>query len=119
MTVIAEFLASVGFAVDGKSLKDALASVAGFGAAVSTAAGAALAGMVRISRAEKDLAAQADLLGVPIERMEQLNYIAEQTGSSADAVGRALENMAARAPHIRDASVLLERVGQNMRGMNA
>lgn len=118
MTVIAEFLASVGFAVDGKSLKDALTRVAGFGAAVSAAAGAALAGMVHISQAEKDLAAQADLLGVPIERLEQLNYIAEQTGSSADAVGQALESMAAHAPHIRDTGALLERVGQNMRGMN-
>lgn len=118
-TPIAEFLASVGFAVDGKSLKNALTKVAAFGAAVSAAAGAALAGMIRISQAEKDLAAQADLLGVPIEKMEQLNYIAEQTGSSAEAVGRALESMAARNPRIKDASVLLERVGQNMRGMNA
>lgn len=118
-TPIAEFLASVGFAVDGKSLKNALTKVAAFGAAVSAAAGAALAGMIRISQAEKDLAAQADLLGVPIEKMEQLNYIAEQTGSSAEAVGRALESMAARNPRIKDASVLLERVGQNMRSMNA
>ncbi len=73
---IAEFLASVGFAVDSKSLKSALAKVAGFGAAVSAAAGAALAGMIHISQAEKDLAAQVDLLGVPIEKMEQLKYIA-------------------------------------------
>lgn len=116
--VIAEFLASVGFAADEASLKRALVKVGAFGAAVSAAAGFAIAGIMRIAEGEKTLAAQADKLGTPIEKMEELGYIAEQTGSSADAVARSMESLLAKNPRIRDAGKALETVGRRMAGMN-
>lgn len=115
---IAEFLASVGFKADEGSLKSALAKVAGFGAAISIAAGAAFAGIMRIAEGEVALAKQADSLGVPIQKLEELNYVAEQTGASAETVAAALGGLKDKYPHIKDTSVLLERVGERMRGMN-
>lgn len=115
---IAEFLASVGFKADEGSLKSALAKVAGFGAAISIAAGAAFAGIMRIAEGEVALAKQADALGVPIQKLEELGYVAEQTGASAETVAAALGGLKDKYPHIKDTSVLLERVGERMRGMN-
>ena len=81
---IAEFFASVGFQADEKSLKSALTKVAAFGASVSVLAGGVFASLVGIAKAEADIAAQADKLGTSSERLEELRYVAEQTGSSAD-----------------------------------
>nr|DAJ52304.1 MAG TPA: tail tape measure [Caudoviricetes sp.] len=115
---IAEFLASVGFRADEGSLKSALAKVAGFGAAVSLAVGAAFAGIMRVAESEVVLARQAESLGVPVRKLEELGYVAEQTGASSEAVAAALGSLKDKYPYIRDASVLLERVGERMRGMN-
>lgn len=115
---IAEFLASVGFKADEGSLKSALAKVAGFGAAVSLAAGAAFAGIMRVAESEVILARQAESLGVPIRKLEELGYVAEQTGASSEAVAAALGSLKDKYPYIKDTSVLLERVGERMRGMN-
>ena len=115
---IAEFLASVGFKADEGSLKSALAKVAGFGAAVSLAAGAAFAGIMRIAESEVVLARQAESLGVPIQKLEELGYVAEQTGASSEAVAAALGGLKDKYPYIKDTSALLERVGERMRGMN-
>lgn len=117
-TTIAEFLASVGFKTDEKSMKAALTKVAGFGAAVSVAAGAAIAGIMRVAQSEVALAKQAEGLGVPIRKLEELNYVAEQTGAGAESVAAALGSLKDKYPHIKDASVLLERVGRAMRGMS-
>lgn len=115
---IAEFLASVGFKADEGSLKSALAKVAGFGAAVSLAAGAAFAGIMRVAESEVVLARQAKSLGVPIRNLEELGYVAEQTGASSEAVAAALGGLKDKYPYIKDTSALLERVGERMRGMN-
>ena len=115
---IAEFLASIGFQVDEKGLKSALAKVAGFGAAVSVAAGAAIAGIMRVAQSEVELAKKAESLGVPIQKLEELGYVAEQTGASADAVAASLGSLKSKYPHIKDTSVLLERAGRAMRGMS-
>lgn len=117
-TTIAEFLASVGFKTDEKSMKAALTKVAGFGAAISVAAGAAIAGIMRVAEGEVALAKQADSLGVPIRKLEELGYVAEQTGASAEDVAAALGSLKDKYPHVKDASVLLERVGRAMRGMS-
>lgn len=117
-TTIAEFLASIGFKVDEKGMKAALTKVAGFGAAVSVAAGAAIAGIMRVAQSEVALAKQAEGLGVPIRKLEELNYVAEQTGAGAESVAAALGSLKDKYPHIKDASVLLERVGRAMRGMS-
>lgn len=115
---IAEFLASVGFQADEASLKGALAKVTGFAAGITLAAGAAFAGIMRIAQGEVALAKQADALGVPIQKLEELGYVAEQTGSSSEAVAAALGGLKEKYPYIKDTSVLLERVGNNMRGMS-
>lgn len=115
---IAEFLASIGFKVDEKGMKAALAKVAGFGAACSVAAGAAIAGIMRVAQSEVELAKKAESLGVPIQKLEELGYVAEQTGASADAVAASLGSLKSKYPHIKDASVLLERAGRAMRGMS-
>ncbi len=115
---IAEFLASIGFKTDEKSLKSALTKVAGFGAAVSVAAGAAIAGIMRVAESEVALAKQAEGLGVPIAKLEELSYVAEQSGASAEYVASALGSLKGKYPHIKDSSVLLERVGRAMRGMS-
>ncbi len=115
---IAEFLASIGFKVDEKGMKAALAKVAGFGAACSVAAGAAIAGIMRVAQSEVELVKKAEGLGVPIQKLEELGYVAEQTGASADAVATSLGSLKSKYPHIKDASVLLERAGRAMRGMS-
>lgn len=115
---IAEFLASVGFQTDEKSLKESLTRVAAFGVAVSAAAGAAFAGMLRVAESEVALAKQAESLNVPIRKLEELQYVAEQTGAEASAMASALGALKARHPHIRDTSALLEQVGARMRGMS-
>lgn len=115
---IAEFLASVGFRADEQSMKAALTRVAAFGAAVSVAAGAAWAGIMRVAESEVALARQAESLGVPIEKLERLSHVAEQTGGSAESLAAALGGLRDKYPHIKDTSVLLERIGARMRGMN-
>lgn len=118
MASIAEFLASVGFAVDEQSMSGALAKVAGFGAAVAAAAGLAIAGVMRIAEGQVQLAKTADKLGLSIERMEELGYVAEQTGASAEAVASSLTALKEKNPYIKDAGKALEQVGQRMAGMN-
>lgn len=44
----------------------------------------------RFAEGEVALAKQADSLGVPIQKLEELRYVAEQTGASADTVTAAL-----------------------------
>ena len=95
---IAEFFASVGFQADERSLKSALTKVAAFGASVSVLAGGVFASLVGIAKAEADIAAQADKLGTSSERLEELRYVAEQTGSSADKLTAALESIASNKP---------------------
>lgn len=118
MTSLAEFLAEVGFKVDKESLKSALAQVATFGAAVSTAAAGAIAGILRIAQSEAQLADDAQKLSVPAEKLEELRFVAEQTGVSTEALASSLEGLKNANPKIKDASVLLEKAGRAMRGMS-
>ena len=115
---IAEFFASVGFQADEKSLKSALTKVAAFGASVSVLAGGVFAALVGIAKAEADIAAQADKLGTSSERLEELRYVAEQTGSSADKLTSALESIASKNPRIKDTAAAFDLVSDRMRGMS-
>lgn len=115
---IAEFFASVGFQADEKSLKSALTKVAAFGASVSVLAGGVFASLVGIAKAEADIAAQADKLGTSSERLEELRYVAEQTGSSADKLTAALESIASKNPRIKDTAAAFDLVSDRMRGMS-
>ena len=115
---IAEFFASVGFQADEKSLKSALTKVAAFGASVSVLAGGVFASLVGIAKAEADIAAQADKLGTSSERLEELRYVAEQTGSSADKLTAALESIASKNPRIKDTAAAFDLVSDRIRGMS-
>ena len=115
---IAEFFASVGFQADERSLKSALTKVAAFGASVSVLAGGVFASLVGIAKAEADIAAQADKLGTSSERLEELRYVAEQTGSSADKLTAALESIASKNPRIKDTAAAFDLVSDRMRGMS-
>lgn len=115
---IAEFFASVGFQADERSLKSALTKVAAFGASVSVLAGGVFASLVGIAKAEADIAAQADKLGTSSERLEELRYVAEQTGSSADKLTTALESIASKNPRIKDTAAAFDLVSDRMRGMS-
>lgn len=117
-TRIAEFFASVGFQADEKSLKSALTKVTAFGASVSVLAGGVFASLVGIAKAEADIAAQADKLGTSSERLEELRYVAEQTGSSADKLTAALESIASKNPRIKDTAAAFDLVSDRMRGMS-
>ena len=115
---IAEFLASVGFKADEKSLKAALTKVAAFGVAVQATAVAVFAGVTRAAESEANLARQAEKLGSTSDRLRELGYVAEQNGSSLDAVTRSMEGLLAKNPRIKDAARALEIAGMRMKGMS-
>ena len=108
----------MGFQADERSLKSALTKVAAFGASVSVLAGGVFASLVGIAKAEADIAAQADKLGTSSERLEELRYVAEQTGSSADKLTSALESIASKNPRIKDTAAAFDLVSDRMRGMS-
>jgi hypothetical protein len=114
---IAEFLASVGFKADNRSLKSALAKVAAFGASMQAIAAGVTAGIMRVAEAQVAVARDAEKLRVTTERLEELRYVAEQTGAQTGALDSALQGLGSKYPRIKDTSVLFERMGRAMRGM--
>lgn len=116
--VIAEFLASVGFKADEASLKSSLAKVAAFGLGIQAVALGIYAGITRVAQGEAALASQADTLGTTSAKLQELGYVAEQSGSSLDAVTRSMEGLVAQNPRIKDAAAALELAGERMKRMN-
>jgi len=114
---IAEFLASIGFEADEASLQRALTKVAGFVAAVKLAATGITAAIVRVAQAQADIGSQAFRLGSTVERLEEMRYVAVQTGAGVGALDESLESLGRRYPHIRDTTALLDRMGRAMAGM--
>lgn len=117
-TVIKEFLASVGFKADEKSLKASLTKVAAFGATVQMMAVGIYAGLVKVASGEAEMARQAEKLGTTSDKLQELGYIAEQSGSSLDAVTRSMESLVSKNPRIKDAAKALEVAGDRMKRMN-
>lgn len=116
--IIAEFLAQVGFKADEASLDSALGKVKGFGLGIAAIAGAAAAAVLAVADKYDELGRASERLAVPVAKMQELNYVAAQTGASADAVTASLEGIRAANPRITDAAAALEKAGQNMRGMS-
>jgi hypothetical protein len=116
--IIAEFLAAVGFDVDEKSLDSAMGKVKGFGLAVGAIAVGAAAAVLKVASEYDELGRASERLDVPVAKLQELQYAAEQTGSSADAVTRSLDGIRAANPRIKDTAAALELAGQNMRGMS-
>jgi hypothetical protein len=117
-SVIKEFLASVGFRADEKSLKASLTKVAAFGAAVQLVAAGIYAGLVKVASGEAEIAKKADQLGTTSDKLQELGYVAEQSGSSIDAVTRSMESLLNKNPRIRDAAKALEMAGERMKRMS-
>lgn len=116
--VITEFLASVGFQADEKSLKSALLKVAGFGAAVQMMAVGIYAGLIKVASGEAEMARQAERLGTTSDKIQELGYIAESSGVKIDVVTKSLEAMVSKNPRIRDAAAAMELAGEKMKRMN-
>ena len=112
-----QILTRLGFEVDGISLKSSLEKAAAFGSALRRAFADASAAFVGVAKGEAEVAAQADALGVSVERFAEWRFIAEQTGASADALGASLKAMLANNPGLSDAASELERAGGAMREM--
>ena len=115
---IAEFMASIGFKADEKSLKTSLTQVAAFGAAITAIAGGIYAGIIKVAQGEAEMAITAQRLGTTADRIAELGYVAEQSGASIDAVTSSMEGMIANNPRIKDAAKALEMAGERMRGMS-
>lgn len=90
-----QILTRLGFEVDGISLKSSLEKAAAFGSALRRAFADASAAFVGVAKGEAEVAAQADALGVSVERFAEWRFIAEQTGASSDALGASLKAMLA------------------------
>ena len=112
-----QILTRLGFEVDEISLKSSLEKVAAFGSALRRAFADASAAFVGVAKGEAEVAAQADALGVSVERFAEWRFIAEQTGASSDALGASLKAMLANNPGLSDAASELERAGGAMREM--
>ena len=112
-----QILTRLGFEVDGISLKSSLEKAAAFGSALRRAFADASAAFVGVAKGEAEVAAQADALGVSVERFAEWRVIAEQTGASSDALGASLKAMLANNPGLSDAASELERAGGAMREM--
>ncbi|MCL1939534.1 MAG: hypothetical protein FWG04_02600 [Desulfovibrionaceae bacterium] len=117
--VIKEFLASVGFRADEKSLKSSLAKVAAFGVGVQAVALGIYAGITRVASGEAQLARQAETLGTTSDKLQEIGYVAEQSGVSLDAVTQSLERMVRKNPGIKNTVEALEQAGDRMKKMNA
>ena len=112
-----QILTRLGFEVDGISLKSSLEKAAAFGSALRLAFAGASAAFAGVAKGEAGAAAQADALGVSVERFAEWRFIAEQTGASSDALGASLKAMLANNPGLSDAASELERAGGAMREM--
>ena len=112
-----QILTRLGFEVDGISLKSSLEKAAAFGSALRRAFADASAAFVGVAKGEAEVAAQADALGVSVERFAEWRFIAEQTGAASDALGASLKAMLANNPGLSDAASELERAGGAMREM--
>lgn len=118
MANIADFLASIGFTADEKSLNAALGKVKMFGLAVAGLAASGAAIVASAARKYEDLGKASKSLGVGVEELQAMQYAAEQSGSSADALTASLAGIKASRPWIKDTGAALEQVGRNMRGMS-
>jgi hypothetical protein len=134
-----DFLALLGFKVDEAGAEK-------FGSALATnatrVAVGAYAAIYKVAESRSELLTLADAVDVPVRRLEELSYIAEQTGGSQDALKSSLEGVTealggaaigqggietfARLGisirdangHLRDSADVLLEVGEKLNGMD-
>lgn len=100
--VMKEFLARLGFQVDengmqkfNNSLASASIRAAAFGATIQAAAAAAYAGVYKIAETQSNLLTMSESTGVAVSRLEELQFIALQTGSTLDALNSSVKALRA------------------------
>ncbi len=98
--VLQDFLARLGFEVDEagasefhSTLATGATRVAAFGAAIQAMAVGAYAAIHMIAESKSEMLALADAVAVPVGRLEELGFVADVTGSSADALASSLESL--------------------------
>ena len=98
--VLKEFLARLGFDVDEKGLarfNQGLASattrLTAFGLGIQAAAAALYAGVYKVAQGQAEMLELSEATGVAVERLGELGYVAEQTGSSQDALASSLRGL--------------------------
>lgn len=99
VSVIKEFLVSLGFNVDeaglsafGRGVADASLKVAALGAAVTAAAGAVFWATAKIADELDTVADLADRIGSSAAEVDKLTYAAQLNGSSVEAARASLDN---------------------------
>ncbi|MDR1020510.1 MAG: hypothetical protein LBL73_07115 [Synergistaceae bacterium] len=102
--VIKSFLVSLGFDVDQSSmskftggLRTAAKQAAVFGGAITAAAGAIFRGVLKTADGLDALSDLSARVNVPVDKLEELGYVASQTDSSMEAVQASLENLSRTA----------------------
>lgn len=98
--VLKEFLARLGFQVDqasyskfNASLASSTVRMAAFGAVVQAAGAAIWAGVYKVAEGQKELLQASERTGVSVERLQELQYVAEQTGASAASLVSSLKGL--------------------------
>jgi len=97
---IKEFLAALGFEIDeagyqrfNRSLASASLRVAAFGAGIQTVAAGAYAFLYKIAQSQSQMLSLSEATGVAVKKLEELNYIAAQTGASQEALSSSLKGL--------------------------
>lgn len=98
--VLQDFLARLGFDVDkagAAEFESTLATGAtralAFGAAVQAAAAGAYAAIYLIAESKSQMLTLADAIDVPVGKLEEMGFVAEQSGSSVNALYSSLESI--------------------------
>lgn len=148
--VIKGFLARLGFDVDGAGLKkfngglaSATLRVTAFAAGIQAMSAGLYAGLYKVAESQRKLLDLSEATGVSVAKLEELGYIAEQTGASSQTLQgslQALQKTMADASmgqggglaafrrlgisvrgangQLRDTAEVLGDVGKNIRGMS-
>lgn len=144
-----EFVALLGFEIDEAGarkftswLGTATARTMAFGAGIMTAAGAVYAGVYKIAEGNAELLSTAESLGMGVARLRELNFVANVTGASAEALKSSLQGLKSAMAgatigqggiatfarlgiqirddngHLRDTADVLDQVGKRIKTMN-
>lgn len=147
--VLKEFLARLGFQVDeaglqkfNSGLATATARAAAFGLGITAAATAAIYGIYKVAESNAELLKTAEGLGMTVGKLKEMNFIADMTGSSTEALKSSLQGLQSAMAgaligggglatfarlgirikdangHLRDTSEVLMEVGQKIKGMD-
>jgi hypothetical protein len=126
--VLYDFLARLGFEIDetGKQKWDAWIGTAtkrvmAFGGGVMAAAGSVYAGVYKVAASNAELLNTAESLGIGVGKLREMNFVANLTGSSAEALQsslRSLQGQMAGATIGQGGLVAFARLGVSIRGAN-